>query len=406
MWDAIWINAHLVTMIEKDNYGVIKNGSIGIKDGIICWLGKMSELSDIPANLATDVFDAEQHFLLPGLIDCHTHLIYAGDRSDEFEQRLNGVSYTEIAKAGGGILSTVTAIREIDEEMLFRMSSHRLQQMMRKGVTGFEIKSGYGLDSKSEAKMLRVATRLGVEFGVKVQRTFLGAHALPPEFKGQADEYITLVVNEMMPELVKEGLIDCVDVFCEGIGFSKEQTERVLQKAQELGLPIKLHAEQLSNIGGTELAAQYQALSSDHLEYIDEEGVKAMADVGMVATLLPGAFYYLRETQKPPIDLFRQYKVPMALATDCNPGSSPITSLPLIMNMACTLFQMTPLEALAGVTRNAAQALGWQNERGALEVGKRADLALFNISSPAEISYMIGSDACTGIVKQRPYDIL
>ncbi len=395
MWDTIYINANLATMAEDNGYGAIKNSAIAVKDGTIAWIGRQE---DVPENAAKTTHDAAGQWITPGLIDCHTHLIWGGSRAKEFEMRLNGATYEEISRAGGGIVSTVKATREASEDELFNAALPRLKNLMREGVTGVEIKSGYGLDTDNEAKMLRVATRLRDETGMRVQRTFLGAHALPPEYKDKPDEYIDLVCDEMMPAIHSEELIDAVDGFCEGIGFTAAQTERVFKKAQELSLPVKLHAEQLSNQGGTALTAKYNGLSADHLEYLDEDGVKAMADSGTIAVLLPGAFYFLRETQVPPIDLLRKHKVPIAIATDLNPGSSPAHSLLLMMNMACTFFRMTPEEALAGVTRNAAKALGF-DDCGMIKEGMKANFVLWDIESPADLSYRFGFNPCVEIVR-------
>ena len=327
--------------------------------------------------------------MTPGLIDCHTHLVYGGQRADEFEQRLEGASYEAIARAGGGILSTVRATRAASEDELYARSRPRLEALLRDGVTTVEIKSGYGLTTEDELKMLRVARRLGADLPVRVQSTFLGAHALPPEFKGDSDGYIDQVCHEMIPAAAAEGLADAVDVFCEGIAFSVAQSERVFQAAQTHGLPVKAHAEQLSNLGGSALTAHYRGLSADHVEWLDEPAVRAMAEAGTVATLLPGAFYTLRETRVPPIDLLRQHGVPMALATDGNPGSSPIFQLTLMLHMACTLFRLTPQEALQGVTANAAQALGLQDRIGRIAPGLAADLCVWDIESPNELAYAV-----------------
>ncbi|MFG0585845.1 imidazolonepropionase [Pseudomonas sp. zjy_9] len=337
--------------------------------------------------------------MTPGLVDCHTHLVYAGDRAGEFEQRLEGVSYAEIAKAGGGILSTVRATREASEEALLAASLPRLDALLADGVTTVEIKSGYGLTLSDELKMLRVARRLGELRPVRVTTTLLGAHALPPEYAGRADDYVSLVCDEMIPAAAGEGLADAVDVFCEGIGFSPAQCERIYQAAQAHGLAIKAHAEQLSNLGGSALAARYGALSADHIEYLDEAGVRAMAEAGTVAVLLPGAFHVLRETQLPPIDLLRQYQVPMAVASDANPGTSPICMPSLMANLACTLFRLTPREALAGMTAHAARALGLP-ELGRIAVGAAADLCLWDIQHPAELAYAVQS----GRLRQRIFN--
>ncbi len=336
----------------------------------------------------------------PGLIDCHTHLVYAGNRAREFEMRLQGATYEEIARQGGGIRSTVAATREVGEESLVLQSTPRLLALIQEGVTTVEIKSGYGLDLETELRMLRAAASLGKRHPVTVVPTFLGAHALPPEFQGREDDYIEFVCNEVMPQVAEQNLALAVDAFCETIGFTPMQTERVFKAAQKHNLPVKLHAEQLSDQGGAELAARHCALSADHLEYVSEAGVKALAESGSVAVLLPGAFYFLRETRVPPLELFYHYDVPVALATDCNPGSSPVTSLLLMLNMACTLFRMTPEETLAGVTRNAAQALGLQDRIGTLEVGKDADLAIWDITVPAELAYRIGYNPLTHVVSK------
>ncbi|WXL27122.1 imidazolonepropionase [Ectopseudomonas mendocina] len=336
--------------------------------------------------------------MTPGLVDCHTHLIYAGDRAAEFELRLEGASYEEIARAGGGILSTVRATRAASEEQLLESCRPRLEALMADGVTTVEIKSGYGLTLADELKVLRVARHIGEVFPIRVVTTLLGAHALPPEFVDNADGYVELVCAEMIPAAVAEGLADAVDVFCEGIAFSPEQCERVFRTAHKHGLRVKAHAEQLSNLGGSMLAARYQALSCDHIEYLDEAGVKAMAEAGTTAVLLPGAFHMLRETQLPPVDLLRQYNVPMAVASDANPGTSPICSPTLMANLACTLFRLTPREALSGMTAHAARALGIQT-LGRIEVGAPADLCLWNISHPAELAYAVQA----GRLRQRVF---
>ncbi len=391
MWDSLWINARLATMVAGATpYGAIEDGALGIKDGVLVYCGAAADLPDRPGSLALGVHDAEGRWITPGLVDCHTHAVYGGDRAAEFEMRLEGATYEELLKAGGGILSTVRATREASLDTLVARALPRIDALIGEGVTTIEIKSGYGLDIAAETTMLRAARRIGELCPVNIATTFLGAHALPPEFEGRADAYIDLVCQEAMPAVAAEGLADAVDAFCEHIAFDTDQTERVFQKAQELGLPVKLHAEQLSDMGGAALAARYNALSCDHLEFLSEEGASAMAKAGSVAVMLPGAFYFLRDTNVPPIDLLRRAGVPMAVSTDCNPGSSPATSLLLMMNMAATLFRMTPEEALAGTTREAARALGMAHQRGTLEVGKAADLAVWNIERPAELSYRIG----------------
>lgn len=395
MWNAIWINARFAAAAGH-------RGVIGVQNGKIAWIGAMGDLPGPAETLAGTVHDAGERWITPGLIDCHTHLVYGGNRAKEFEMRLHGATYEDIAKSGGGILSTVRATRDAGEDELYGTALVRLKNMMREGVTGIEIKSGYGLDTATEKKMLAVATRLGQETGVRVQRTFLGAHALPPEYKGRADDYIACVCDEMLPALHDAGLVDAVDAFCDNIGFSVEQTERVFQKARDLGLPVKLHAEQLSNQGGGRLAARFRALSADHLEYLDEDGVKAMKDAGTVAVLLPGAFYFLREKKLPPVDLLRKYNVPMAIATDHNPGSSPVQSLLLMLSMACTLFRLTPEEALSGVTSHAARALGW-SDCGKLEKDMRADFVLWDVAALSELCYGFGVNPCHGVVRGGAY---
>lgn len=399
-WDALWLNASIATMAAGGAaYGLIKNAAIGIKNKKITWIGPRVELPGMPEDLAEDIYDVEGSCITPGLIDCHTHLVYGGNRYHEFEMRMQGATYTEIAHAGGGIRSTVNATREIDEEELFQQSLKRASALSSEGVTTLEIKSGYGLDLVTELKILRVAKRISDVLPLTVQLTFLGAHALPAEYKGRADEYIDLVCNTMLPEVKAAGLANAVDVFCETIGFSLEQTERVFAAANKLGLSIKCHAEQLSDSGSAALASKYQALSVDHLEFLSEAGVEAVAKSGTVAVLLPGAFYFLREKKLPPIELLRQYKVPMAVATDCNPGTSPVTSLLLMLNMACVLFGLTPEEALLGVTRNAAKALGLEQDIGTLEVGKAADFVVWDVVHPAELVYYFGRNPVSWVVK-------
>jgi imidazolonepropionase len=388
-WDQLYVNGTLCTLDPADSsFGLIKDGALAIKDNLIAWLGKRS---DLPADYSSEVeINLNQQVLTPGLIDCHTHLVYAGNRADEFEKRLNGATYEEIAKSGGGILSTVKATRQASFDELLEQTIPRAKQLKESGVTTVEIKSGYGLDFDSEIKILKVAKKIGELLGLRVKTTFLGAHSIPPEFKNRAEDYINFLCAEMIPVIANEKLADFVDVFSEKIAFNLEQTKKIFECASEYGLGIKCHAEQLSNIGATELAARFKAVSVDHLEFLDEDGVKAIAKSGTTAVLLPGAFYFLREQQLPPIDLLRKHEVPIAIATDCNPGTSPVTSLTLIMNMACTLFRLTPLEALRGVTINAAKALGMENKIGSLEVGKIADVAIWDIRHPAELSYSIG----------------
>lgn len=361
--------------------------AIVMDDTLIAWVGAHTDLPAIYADAPTT--DLEGRLVTPGLIDCHTHLVFGGHRAVEFEMRLNGASYEEVARAGGGIISTVTATRDASEDALVAGALPRLDALIAEGVTTVEIKSGYGLNMEVELRMLRAARRLAQIRSVTIKTTYLGAHAVPPEYAGRDDAYIDEVCIPTLQVAHAEGLVDAVDAFCEGIAFQPAQVARVFEVATELGLPVKIHAEQLSNLGGAEMAAGFEALSADHIEYLDEAGVKAMADAGSVAGILPGAFYTLRETQMPPIDLLRKHGVPMAVATDANPGSSPMTSLLLAMNMAATLFRMTPEEALAGVTRNAARALGLA-DRGRIAPGLRADLAVWDVSIPAELSYRIG----------------
>ena len=392
MQDAVWLNANLATLREGGApYGEIRDGAIAVKDGRIAWVGPRSEWK----GRAAQENDARGAWITPGLVDCHTHLVYAGNRADEFEQRLKGATYEEIARAGGGIQSTVRATRAASDTELAVLAARRLAQWIAEGVTVVEIKSGYGLDTETEMKMLRVARLLGDRLSVRT--TFLGAHALPEEFKGRQDAYIALVCGEMLPAAAP--LSDAVDAFCEGIAFTVKQTARVFTAAKKLGLPVKLHADQLSDTGGAQLAAQFGALSADHLEYTNEAGVETMAKAGTVAVLLPGAYYFLRETHRPPVGALRRHRVPIAIATDHNPGSSPLSSPLLAMNMACTLFNLTPEEALAGVTRNGARALGMQATHGTLETGKSADFALWKIDSPAQLAYEAGANPNAGVVR-------
>ena len=388
--DLLLIDANIATMdpTRDTPYGIIENAALAIKNGEIVWLGEQASLPPFDV-FATPTLSIKGQWLTPGLIDCHTHLVFAGSRAQEFEQRLQGVSYEQIATQGGGIASTVKATRAAHREQLFVDAKDRLNTLLKEGVTTVEIKSGYGLDTENEVKILEVARLLGEHHPIDIKTTFLGAHALPNEYKGRADEYIDLVCNEMLEQVVAGGLADAVDVFCENVGFSYEQTKRVFAAAAKHNLPVKCHAEQLSNQYGAELVAEFNGLSADHIEYLDEQGVKAMAKAGTVAVLLPGAFYFLRETKQPPIELLNQYKVPIAIASDFNPGTSPLCSVQLMMNMACTLFRLTPEQALAGVTSNAAKALGL-NDRGVLKVGARADIAHWQISHPSQLSYQFG----------------
>ena len=396
MHDAVWLNAKLATMAP---HGAIVDGALAVTQGRISWVGPRPGWKD----QARDEHDARGAWLLPGFVDCHTHLVYAGNRAHEFELRLKGASYEDIAKAGGGIVSTVRATRAASDAELVALAQRRLGQWLREGAAVIEVKSGYGLDRDTELKMLRVARQLT---GLAVKTTFLGAHALPEEYKGRADDYINFVCDEVLPAAAAEKLVDAVDAFCERIAFNRHQTARIFDAAKHLGLPVKLHADQLSDLGGAALAAKYGALSADHLEYTSEQGVEAMARAGTAAVLLPGAFYFLRETRLPPISALRRSHVPIALATDHNPGSSPLSSPLLAMNMACTLFHFTPEEALAGFTIHGARALGMQATHGTLEVGKAADFALWEVDSPAELAYAIGANPCVGVVRNGiPYNV-
>ncbi len=386
----VWRNAVLVTAEAKaQGLGVVERGAVAAESGRIVYAGPEADLPREALDGA-EIIDCGGRLVTPGLIDCHTHLVHAGNRANEFEMRLAGATYEEVARAGGGIVSSVKALRAASEGDLVRQSLPRLDALIAEGVTTIEIKSGYGLDAENEAKSLSAARRLGTVRNVKVRTTFLGAHALPPEAAGDKDGYIDRVVAVMLPAIAAAGLADAVDGFCEGIAFSPEQIARVFDKARALGLPVKLHADQLSNLHGAALAARYGALSADHLEYTDEGGAVAMAASGTVAVILPGAFYFIRETKKPPVELFRRHGVGMAVATDSNPGTSPLTSLLLAMNMAATLFGMTVEECIAGVTREAARALGLSGETGTLEAGKWADLAIWDIERPAELVYRMG----------------
>ncbi len=395
MTRALWTRCRLATMAAEAGlpYGLIDDAALVTDGAMLRWVGKRADLPQALAEGCRERHNLGGALVTPGLIDCHTHLVHGGERAGEFEQRLNGASYEDIARAGGGILSTVKATREADAALLEKQSLVRLQRLMLEGVTSVEIKSGYGLALEPERKMLLVARALGRRTGVEVRTSFLGAHALPPEYAGNSDAYIDEVLR-MLPALHAEGLVDAVDMFCERIAFSLEQTGRVFEAARQLGLPVKLHAEQLSDSGGAQLAARFGALSADHLEWLSEEGARAMAQAHTVAVLSPAAFYFLRETRLPPIALLRRERVPMAVATDCNPGSSPCTSILLALNMACTLFRLTPEEALAGATRVAAQALGLP-DRGVLAQGKRADFVAWDVARPAELCYGLGSNPRT-----------
>ena len=392
MHDAAFLNANLATMRAGSPYGAVRDGVLALTNNLISWVGPRTEWRD----KAREEHDARGAWITPGLVDCHTHLVYAGNRAHEFELRLKGATYEEIARAGGGILSTVRATRAAAEDGLLESAQKRLLHWQREGATVIEVKSGYGLDRDTELRMLRAARRLS---GLTVKTTFLGAHALPEEYKGRPDAYIDFVCDEVLPAAVQEKLVDAVDAFCERIAFTPQQTQRVFDKARTLGLPVKLHADQLSDLGGAALAAGRRALSADHMEFSSDAGIAAMKAAGTVAVLLPGAFYFLREKQLPPIEALRCHGVPIALATDHNPGSSPLSSPLLVLSLACTLFRLTPEEALAGMTRNAARALGLQASHGTLEEGKQADLALWDIGAPAELAYAFGANPCMKVVR-------
>ncbi|TDK55083.1 imidazolonepropionase [Pseudomonas moraviensis] len=392
---TLWQHCHVATM-ANGVYSIIEDAAIVTSGTLIEWIGPRTQL---PSGEYPAVNDLQGAWVTPGLIDCHTHTVFGGNRSGEFEQRLQGVSYAEIAAQGGGIASTVRATREATEDELFASAAKRLKSLMRDGVTTVEMKSGYGLDLANERKLLRVIRRLAEELPISVRSTCLAAHALPPEYKDRADDYIDLVCEQMLPALAAEGLIDAVDAFCEYLAFSPEQVERVFVAAQQLGLPVKLHAEQLSSLHGSSLAARYKALSADHLEFMDEDDAIAMAAADTVAVLLPGAFYFLRESQLPPMDALRKHKVKIAIASDLNPGTSPALSLRLMLNMACTCFRMTPEEALVGATIHAAQALGMAQTHGSLEVGKVADFVAWDIERPADLAYWLGGDLDKRVVR-------
>lgn len=386
--DRLITDCRIATMVAgSEPYGAIEDGAILILDGRIAWVGPRA---DLPAHHVAKTDHLDGRWVTPGLIDCHTHLIFGGDRSGEFEQRLGGATYEEIARAGGGIVSSVAATRAASEDELYACALARLEGLKATGVTTVEIKSGYGLDRDSELKMLRVARRIGREAGVRVRTSYLGLHAVPPEHRADRAAYVDLAIDEILPAAHAEGLVDAVDAYCEPIAFSSDEVGRLFDKARALGLPVKLHADQLSDGGGASLAARYGALSADHVEHTTEAGVQAMAQAGVVAVLLPGAYLMLRETTLPPVDLFRQHGVQMAVATDCNPGTSPVASMTAALNLACVQFRQTPEEALAGATRVAAKALGLGDEIGTLEAGKTADLAVWDIERPAELCYWLG----------------
>jgi imidazolonepropionase len=389
--DLLFTNVRLATMVG--GYGEIEDAALAVRHGRIAWIGPRAAKPQ-----AAEEYDCGGAWMTPGLVDCHTHIVHAGNRSNEWEARLNGATYEDIARQGGGIMSTVHATREADVETLLAQSLPRVARLLSEGVTTLEIKSGYGLEAGAEERMLRAARQVAGRLPVRVATTFLGAHALPPEFAGRPDDYVDALCSGMLPQLARQGLVDAVDAFCERIGFTHAQTERVFEAARKLGLPVKLHAEQLSSQGGAALVARHDGLSADHLEYLDQAGIDAMAAAGTVAVLLPGAYYFLRESTPPPVAALRAAGVPMAVATDCNPGTSPMTSLLLAMNMACTLWRLTPQEALLGATIHGARALGLHGQIGTLEVGKVADMALWDIARPADLAYAMGSNPCRTVV--------
>jgi len=396
-WDRLWTGVQLATMTEATGIGHIADGALAIKDGCIAWVGARSQLDDLSWS-ALEITDGSGLWIAPGWTECHTHLVHGGNRSHEFTARLEGATYEQIAHAGGGILSTMRATRAATEEALFEQALPRALALVEEGVTTLEIKSGYGLDLDSEMKILRVAQRIGETLRITVVKTFLGAHTLPPEYAHRQDDYVRHLCEDMLPAIAAEGLVDAVDAFCEHIGFTPGQTERLFERANQLGLPLRLHADQLSDGGGGTIAARYGALSADHLEYVSDDSLRHMAERRVVAGLLPGAYYFLREARMPPIERLRALGIPMAVSTDCNPGTSPISSLLLVMNMACVLFRMTPAEVLRGVTRHAAQAVGLGHDRGRLTAGMRADLAIWRLGHIEQL--------CAEVGVHRPVEIL
>lgn len=397
-WDALWLDVHLLPLAPADPAATVRDGALAVRDGRIAWLGPRTALPEGATAASTHAGGGA--WLLPGFIDCHTHVVHAGQRSEEFELRMQGQSYEAIARRGGGILNTVRATRAASEEELLAQSLPRVRNLMREGVTTLEIKSGYGLEPESEARMLRVARRLGRELPLRVKTSFLGAHALPPEYAGRADDYVALLCDHMLPALAAQGLVDAVDAFCEGIAFSAAQVERLFETARRLKLPVKLHAGQLSDLGGAELVGHFGGLSADHLEEVSDAGIAALRGAGSVAVLLPGAIHFLRETRRPPVAKLRAAGVAMALASDCNPGSSPMPSILAALNLGCLLLGLTPTEALAGATCYAAAALGLSGEIGSLEIGKAADFALWEVERPAQLCATLGFNACRQVVYQ------
>ncbi len=403
-WDRVWINAHLATMAPGDDgYGVVPDAAIAVKGESIAWIGPAATAARLAARAGVPTHDAKGLWITPGLIDCHTHIVHGGNRVAEFEQRLHGASYEEIARAGGGIQSTVRATRGETDEALRASAGRRIRRLLAEGVTTIEIKSGYGLDEATERRMLGVARGIEREWPVSVRTTYLGLHALPAEYRADRGAYVEAASGAWLERIVASGLADAVDAFCESIAFTPAETARFLGAAQRIGLPIHVHAGQLSDLGAAELAASYGALSADHLEYVGADGVRALAAAGTVAVLLPCAYFTLRQRDPPPVDALRAAGVRIAVATDCNPGTSPCTSILLALAMACTAFGLTPVEALRGATANAARALGVAHDRGSLEVGKRADFALWAIDRPAELCYALGANPCVGVVHRgRP----
>ncbi len=387
--DTLFINCNIATMADN-KLAIIKDGAIGVTGKIISWVGKKNNLPDDLKIRCKNIIDCKNRWVLPGFIDCHTHLVYGGSRSNEFEMRLNGASYEDISKKGGGIYSTVNETRKASKKALYKVGLKRVKTLMQQGITTVEVKSGYGLDLETELKILKVIKQLKENLPLHIEATFLGAHALPKEFIKNPDAYIDLVTNTMLPEVKNRELATAVDVFCETIGFSLNQTKKIFNKAKELGFNIKIHAEQLSDSNGAALAAEFNALSCDHLEYLSFSSAKKMAEHNVIAVLLPGAFYYLKETQKPPVDILRDLKIPMAVSTDLNPGTSPVCSMTLILNMACILFTLTCEEALLGATINGAKALGLEKSKGSIEKGKDADLVVWDIDTPADLCYVTG----------------
>lgn len=406
-WDGLWINADLATMApNRGPWGAIRDGAVAVRDGRVAWVGPRGSLPEDAAGGAREVHDAGGAWITPGLVDCHTHAVFGGDRAREFERRLGGESYQEIARSGGGILATVRATRAADEDTLVRQAASRVRALVAEGVTTVEVKSGYGLDLDTELRMLRAARRLGRELPVTVRTTLLGAHAVPPEYEGDREGYLRLVMEEMTPRAAAEGLADAVDAFCEGIAFSPRECEAVLEAGRRHGLPGHLHADQLSDGGGAGVAAAAGALSADHLEHTGRRGVEALAEAGTVAVLLPGAYHVLGGEARPPVTALREAGVPMAVATDLNPGTSPVTSLLLAMHLACVHFRLTPSEALAGATRAGARALGLEDRKGTLEPGRDADLALWSVAHPRELAYWAGRNPCAGVVRAgRPVTV-